>query len=152
MKTLQRDCIYSLLVIQLSIEDAQKVMLRLKIPSNLKNIVLDACRLWGDVQTFTQKTPSQIVNRLDGVKPQSIYSVYLACDQESIKQKLSMYITKWKHVSTTIDGSELKKIGVPPGPIYREILNELRDAWLDGTITNVAEEKQLFRKLLHRWQ
>jgi tRNA nucleotidyltransferase (CCA-adding enzyme) len=37
-------------------------------------------------------------------------------------------------------GRDLKKLGFPPGAIYREILDDLLDARLNGEIMNRQEE------------
>jgi hypothetical protein len=37
---------------------------------------------------------------------------------------------------------------VPAGPIYGEILNTVRNAWLDGAVTTMEEEKQLVNRLV----
>jgi tRNA nucleotidyltransferase (CCA-adding enzyme) len=58
------------------------------------------------------------------------------------------YITLWQHTHPTLDGHVLKNRGLPPGPVYREILGALRDAWLDGKITSQNQEKELLDQLL----
>jgi tRNA nucleotidyltransferase (CCA-adding enzyme) len=48
-----------------------------------------------------------------------------------------------------IDGNYLKaEFGLPPGPIYRIILDSLRDARLDGQVTNLDEERALVEGIL----
>jgi hypothetical protein len=39
-------------------------------------------------------------------------------------------------------------LGIPPGPGYRYILQELRKAWLDGEVSNQDQEKALLQQLL----
>ena len=150
MQSLHRDCIYALLVIRLSLENAQSVINRLKLSAGLMKIVMDASRLWRDIPTLANALPSQIVARLDGLPSKSIYSVYLACDQDNLKKKLYSFITEWKDVLPTIDGNELRRQGVPPGPVYRDILKRLRDAWLDGEVSNVDEENRVLKEFLLR--
>jgi len=49
---------------------------------------------------------------------------------------------------TLTNGNTLRDMGLPPGPRYSIILKRLRDAWLDGEVTNPAEEKNLLQALL----
>ncbi|NEP54512.1 MAG: poly(A) polymerase, partial [Moorea sp. SIO3C2] len=42
------------------------------------------------------------------------------------------YITQFIHVKPPISGHELKRLGYPPGPLYRSILTDLTHAVLDG--------------------
>jgi hypothetical protein len=37
---------------------------------------------------------------------------------------------------------------VAPGPVYHEVIQELRDGWLDGSIHSSAEEKQALLRIL----
>ncbi len=46
-----------------------------------------------------------------------------------------------------ITGDDLKQAGIPPGPAYQQLLSEVRDAQLEGTITARPEAVQLAQKL-----
>ncbi len=47
-------------------------------------------------------------------------------------------------------GTIYARMEIPPGPVYRIILGELRDAWIDERITNSVEEQALIEVLLHK--
>jgi tRNA nucleotidyltransferase (CCA-adding enzyme) len=66
--------------------------------------------------------------------------------RESIKQAISNYITRLRSVTTLLDGKYLKEIGVKPGPIYREILESLLDARLNGEVSTLLDEVAFVRK------
>jgi hypothetical protein len=42
----------------------------------------------------------------------------------------------------------LKRLGLSPGPKYKDILRQLRYAWLDGEIISEKEEIDLLERLL----
>jgi hypothetical protein len=42
----------------------------------------------------------------------------------------------------------LRELGVPPGPIYRQVIRTLRNAWLDGKISTPEQEKALLEEVL----
>jgi poly(A) polymerase len=44
-------------------------------------------------------------------------------------------------------GDDLKALGIPPGPAYRELLEAVRDVQLDGQISSLAEAQQLVLRL-----
>jgi hypothetical protein len=46
-----------------------------------------------------------------------------------------------------VTGDDLKLLGLAPGPAYREILDSLRDAQLDGKIATREEALALARQL-----
>jgi poly(A) polymerase len=51
-----------------------------------------------------------------------------------------------------VTGDDLKRMGVPPGPIYKKILDAVREAQLDATITTQEQAVELVMKLLAEWQ
>jgi len=74
----------------------------------------------------------------------------LAIDDQRLKSTLEKYLTQWRHVSPNIDGHDLHDRGLPPGPVYRRILETLRAAWLDGEVRTPEEEETLIRDLIVR--
>jgi tRNA nucleotidyltransferase (CCA-adding enzyme) len=51
-------------------------------------------------------------------------------------------------ITPQITGDDLRERGIPPGPIYKRILGDIRDAWLDGKIDNVEQEEDYLNELL----
>ncbi len=50
-----------------------------------------------------------------------------------------------------LTGDDLKALGVPPGPVYKRLLDAVREAQLDGTITTKEQAIELVRRLLKEW-
>ncbi|MDY6805246.1 MAG: CBS domain-containing protein [Cyanobacteriota bacterium] len=53
-----------------------------------------------------------------------------------VRRQIWQYLTKWADVKAPLNGKDLKGFGYKPGPIYREILDELLAATLDGEISD----------------
>jgi len=68
--------------------------------------------------------------------PLSRYALYLATSEAKIRNILHAYVTRWQYIEPVTDGHTLKAQGLSPSPRYRQILSELRNAWLDGRITS----------------
>ncbi len=145
---LRADLGYILLLIRLTESSARKVIKRLKLSKSLAEDILSARELWRELSSLTSVKPSKIVNRLDMAQPLAIYANYLATDNISIREVIHDYVFNWQKIVPTIDGNKLRQLGLPPGPIYRQILQTLRDAWLDGTIETPEEEQSLLKKIL----
>jgi tRNA nucleotidyltransferase (CCA-adding enzyme) len=141
---------YILWLIRLPFQSASAVIDRLKIPKGLSFEITSACQLWSVLPSLETAAPSQIVARLEGVPPAALYATYLACDDNQLKAIIYNYASKWHAVSATLDGNDLRSLGVPPGPIYRSLLKTLRNAWLDGIIKNKEEENELLNQLLEK--
>ena len=56
----------------------------------------------------------------------------------------------WKKIQLKTTGDDLRNAGILPGPDYKRILNTLRSAYLDGTITTQDEETLLLQSLLQQ--
>jgi tRNA nucleotidyltransferase/poly(A) polymerase len=61
---------------------------------------------------------------------------------------LKEFLVNWRHIKQKTNGNDLKNRGVPTGSRYKEILSELRNAWLDGKVKNDKEEEELLNTLL----
>jgi tRNA nucleotidyltransferase (CCA-adding enzyme) len=64
-----------------------------------------------------------------------------------LRWRLKTYLTRDRHVTTTINGETLKRLGLQPGPQFRKILDRLLDERLDARITTPAEEQHRARAL-----
>jgi len=53
-----------------------------------------------------------------------------------------------RYIKTTITGDDLLDMGLPPGPLFGKLLTRLREAWLDGEITNHTEERAYLERLI----
>ncbi len=74
---------------------------------------------------------------------------WLALDNEAAGRQIVRFQTTLRDVSPIIDGHYLKEeFQLPPGPIYRQILNTLRDACLDGFATTLADERAIVKQIL----
>ncbi len=139
---------YTLWLIRLTPNRARKVIKRLKLSKSLAEDIISAQELWQEISNLTAKKPSKIVARLDAAQPLAVYANYIASDDELIREIIRDYVFTWREVVPQTDGNKLRQLGIPPGPIYRQILQALRNAWLDGTIDSSEGEKSLLRKLL----
>jgi hypothetical protein len=58
-----------------------------------------------------------------------------------------LYFTDLMSVQPTIGGEDLIALGLSPGPAFREILDRIRDARLDGMVKTRVDELALAKKL-----
>jgi len=141
---------YLLWLIRLPSSKAKSILHRLKASRSLFTDTLAARRLLRDLPSLKGAAPSQVVARLEGLSGPVLYASYLACEDPQVREILHTYVSRWQQVRPTVDGHVLQQRGLPAGPVYRQILGDLRDAWLDGTIENPAQEAELLDNLLAR--
>jgi len=123
---------------------------RLHFEAHTRAVLLAASALWADRDTLPGKKPSQCVARLDKIPLAAVRSVCLASPPGPLRQNLSDYLEMWRHIKPRTNGNDLKAIGLSPGPSYQTILHTLRNAWLDGKVKTVEQEKLLLGKLVDR--
>lgn len=146
--TWQREVIYLLWVLPLPVQQAQVVISRLKFSSQFALNLRNANKLWCDLDRIDWHNPGEVVNRLEALHPLILYAVYMATEDCEVRRGIYSFIRVWRGIKPTIDGHDLRAYGLPPGPIYRKILSELRLAWLEGKIRNASEEKTFLKQLL----
>ena len=71
-----------------------------------------------------------------------------ATDQEQVKRSISQYITGLRYVHIALKGKDLKKMGLVPGPIYRDILQAVLEAKLNGRLKTKNDEILFARRLV----
>jgi tRNA nucleotidyltransferase (CCA-adding enzyme) len=63
--------------------------------------------------------------------------------QERVKQWMSRFITQLRNVRPMLTGHDLKRLGIPPGPGYKQVLAELLQARLNGEVITADDERRL---------
>ncbi|MCA9895627.1 MAG: hypothetical protein KC615_21730, partial [Anaerolineae bacterium] len=94
---------------------------------------------------------SEIVALLDGVPELSLEMANVLMSEPAIEH-IKQYRQTWQHIKPIANGNTLKSLGLEPGPQYREILSALRNAWLDGDVTDNTEEQVLLGQLVKEAQ
>lgn len=92
--------------------------------------------------------PSQVVKILEALAPRTLLTARMLGMGPHLDQWLDRYVTEWRYVSTAITGDDLRRAGLPPGPVYTQILDKLLVARLDGQVTDEKEERALFESLV----
>ena len=62
-----------------------------------------------------------------------------------------LYLSRLRHVSTSLSGGDIVAMGVPEGPRVGEVLRELLNARLDGVVESEEEERELAARRIGRW-
>ncbi len=84
--------------------------------------------------------PSRIYRLLKPMKTESVLFLMARTTEESIKQRIALYLDQLRKVSIEISGRDLSNMGIPKGPIFRTILDGLLEAKIDGKVGSRAEE------------
>lgn len=85
--------------------------------------------------------PSRLYELLAPFDSQSIFIGWLGSDDETVRAQLTQFESELRHVQPIIDGHYLRSVfKLRPGPVYRQIIDALRGARLDGQVVTLEDE------------
>jgi len=100
---------------------------------------------------------NSVFNRLFQTGTNDTYEIYTLLSQydteillflmaktnnQRIKRQISLFFTKLRREKINIKGRDLKKMGFKPGPLYKEILDNLLKARLNEQLTTEEDEEK----------
>lgn len=153
----RRDTYLSILGAEQGSPEAAESLARwLHLPVQTIQLMRDAAHLiqiWPQIGEDTQ-IPSQTYNLLSGLDVNALeaYRRIQALSKDAAAwQRLNLYLDTLRHVKTVLNGDYLKNLGIPPGPAYKRVLDELLNAKLDGEVPEIADEERFVRERLGKW-
>ncbi len=84
---------------------------------------------------------SALREHLADLKTELILYMMAASGKQKIKKAISNYFTDLRYVKLTVKGKDIKKMGVPPGPVYQKILKATLNAKLNGKLKTGHDER-----------
>ncbi|MDZ7952242.1 CBS domain-containing protein [Nostoc sp. DedQUE09] len=88
-----------------------------------------------------RQSPSQVVQLLRQYDLPMLILIALQSPR-SLRHQIWEYLTVWANVQPLLNGNDLKKVGYKPGPQYRQILDDILAATLDGVIKDKTEAEE----------
>lgn len=137
---------YSLWLLEISADKLSSLHQRLNFPNLTLKTIQAVSALLPDLTTLHAEKPSVWTNRLDGLPLFALYVAWLVSGEEALEN----YVSTWRHVHAGINGHTLRSMGLVPGPYFEDLLQSLRNAWLDGRLHSAEEEEILLQELLHQ--
>jgi tRNA nucleotidyltransferase (CCA-adding enzyme) len=67
---------------------------------------------------------------------------------EEIKKAISNYVTYKDVLKPIFTGEDLKRLGIKEGPVYREILEKLKDAKIDLNMKTKEDEESFVKQYI----
>ncbi len=91
--------------------------------------------------------PSEVYLALADLPDEGLVLLVAKARTKDIVHLVSTYVTTQQHVTPSLNGADLKALGLKPGPIYKQILDRLLKARLNGEVKTKADERELVKKL-----
>lgn len=91
--------------------------------------------------------PADVYRLLSGLSDETLLILMAKSKGETVKRHVSAFLTSYQHVKPILTGADLKAMGLKPGPRFKQILDQLLDARLNGEVKTEAEERELVMQL-----
>jgi len=134
-------------------EDAAALARWLRLTAPQTRLMRDAARLasiWPQLGADNQK-PSETYHLLHDFDPAALqaYTRIKALAQDAVPwSRLHDYLDRLRYIKPAIKGDYLREQGIPPGPIYKQLLRDLLDAKLDGELSTREDEERFVKNWL----
>ena len=90
--------------------------------------------------------PSQVYGLMQSLRPAFQLYIMAKSNREWAKRSVSQFLTNYSQVRPEISGYDLKKMGFEPGPLFKQILDRLLAARLDGEADSPDDELAIIKK------
>lgn len=131
------------LIAQLSLSERMMVANNLDLPKDSLQRLQQLETLETEVTTQLEQCqlPSQIYRLLHPYKTLQLI-LFAARSNKNIRRLVWQYMTRFSQVKPWLNGNDLKNLGFKPGPLYKQILDDVLAATLDGRISDRATAKE----------
>ena len=143
-------CYLALLTSSMDQDELASFVERMSIRGDDARFLREVLRARGALSELavTVMLPSGIYRLLHTFSREARFVLSVLTDSDLVRRRLDLYEGELSKVEPRVDGHYLQSLGVPPGPIYGEILERVRMALLDRQITMLEEEQSLVHRLV----
>ena len=126
----------ALLAYRLTGDEVDKLISRLRLGKLQAQTLRESNSLKAELGALDEPIlqPSCIYTILTNYNLLAITANYLATDSQSVKRNINLFLTKLRNIKPSLTGTDLRKMGVTPGPKMKGILHLLLEARLDGEV------------------
>jgi tRNA nucleotidyltransferase (CCA-adding enzyme) len=112
----------------------------------IRKIVLTSSSILNKVSSA--KKNSEVFNVLNALDEEHLLFLSALPEEEAVRNRVLSYLKDWRFVKPLVDGDDLKQLGLAPGPVFKELLDKVKCAIIDGELADDREEQLLYvRKL-----
>ncbi len=138
----------SALIAHLAPEYRGLVAKNLQLPDDSIHRLENLAKAQENVENFSAQVeiaPSDVVQLLRQYDLPMLILIAVQSPR-SVRQKIWKYLTVWSQVQPILNGNDLKKIGYKPGSQFRQMLDDLLAATLNGRICDRSQAEDFLAK------
>ncbi len=137
----------ALLIYHLSDKESEQLISYLKLSKPIAQTLRDSLNIKTKLKSLAdpELTPSSIYHLLHGYPTPAITVNSLASDSPVARRHIQLFLSKLRYVKPALTGNDLLRMGIPPSPRIKEILEQLHEARLDGKVSSKKGEVELVK-------
>jgi tRNA nucleotidyltransferase (CCA-adding enzyme) len=152
IKTMPFELCWLILFRELDSAGLKTACARLKLPAKISRILFDQDELTSLLPGLAVLPVDEAVKSLDRFDETNLEAALALYPEKKGVEIIQKYLDNWKNIRPTINGRDLERMGIPRGPLFRTILDEVRKAWLTGEIKDAAGEREFLKKYLEQYR
>ncbi|TET26388.1 MAG: CCA tRNA nucleotidyltransferase [Dehalococcoidia bacterium] len=137
----------ALLTYPLTAKENEQLISFLRLPKSLAQILRDSASIKAKLGLLSvpKLAPSRVYRLLYGYSPTAVIANMLASDSAVACRHIQLFLDKLRYIKPALSGQDLIKMGIPPSPTIKELLDKLHQAKLDGKVRSRKDEEELLR-------
>ncbi|UMZ73910.1 CBS domain-containing protein [Natranaerofaba carboxydovora] len=116
---------------------------RIKIAKKVREVIFETLKKTPEISNKLKQKDiknSELAEIMEGLPLETVLYILAENDSFQIRENIYHYMDELQGIGIEITGEDLKSLGIEPGPIYKEVLEQVRKARLDGLVNSVDEE------------
>jgi tRNA nucleotidyltransferase (CCA-adding enzyme) len=133
---------------QLHLKGLEELTKRLALPPRYEKRLIEGSAEGHKVlQRASRKrlSPKEIYALFKPLPIEALLYVMAKTEEKGVQKAISLFFTQLNVIKVSLRGTDLQELGIKPGPLYREILDALLLARLEGKIKTKADEMRYVR-------
>ncbi|GAB4449293.1 MAG: CCA tRNA nucleotidyltransferase [Chloroflexi bacterium OHK40] len=136
-----------LIAYDLGVDELRTLAARYPLPAQAANLLRQLPALRALAPSLASRPPNSAIERmLRPFAPEATAVLHYA--EPAAAPAVAHYFQTLRHTRTLLDGNDLRRLGLAPGPALGRLLDELRAATLDGVVATREEAEMWIRARL----
>jgi len=127
--------------------DREEALRRLSAPPRSREVILKSMEQSAEIlRQLPLSDGAAVYHLLVKIDPEIILFAMALTKDTRKKREISQFLVELKKVRPLLKGADLKKMGLPQGPLYSKVLGALLDEKLRGQLKTEEDERRYVRR------
>ena len=141
------------LAVHLDAQERWDLVRRLELPREAQCVVIDSGEPWRLARESLEglaleAPPSAVADVLDALSVEVVVVGAARMRESPPRDAVLRYLRQHRHLEPAMDGAAILALGCADGPAVGEVLKALRQARIDGAVTDLTSERALAERLV----